>query len=262
MNKKIMYCFSGTGNSLNAALRIANTLKNTEIISMRCEAKSVPSKNANVIGFVFPVYHWSLPKAVAEFIKQVEINPKAYIFAIATCGGWPVNVLNDFADLINNKGAVVSYAKAHNTVANYVVAYKPFPNPKKILPLAAKEIEIIANEIACEKVIRFPRKTIIKEMLRLVEKPFIKSLPKKDRNFVVSSNCISCGLCSNLCIVKNISMNNGIPTFHNSCAQCMGCIAYCPQGAIDYNNRTQKRKKYHHPNITANQLIVDKIEIP
>jgi len=73
----IIYCFSGTGNSMNTAIKIANTMKNTMIISMRCNSKNVSAENTDDIGFIFPVYYCSLPEGVIRFIQEVKIDKKA-----------------------------------------------------------------------------------------------------------------------------------------------------------------------------------------
>lgn len=257
MSKNKIYYFSGTGNSLNAAIEIAKALSNTEIISMRCNPRDVSADTAEVIGFIFPVYHWSLPEQAKVFIQELAINHNAYIFSIATCGGWPVNALNDLSSLIKKKGAKVSYSAVHKCVANYVAEYEPFPAPTEQLPKSEIELKVIVKEIASMAFNKSPRNTLLKEILRTIEKPFVRSLPQKDRHFVISENCISCGLCERICIAHNIEMKNGVPSFKHQCAQCMGCVAYCPKGAINYLNKTQKRTKYHHPNITGSQISKD-----
>ena len=60
MNTRIYY-FSGTGNSLHTARSIASQLGGAEIISVRSDAQSVPADDAEVIGFVCPVYEWDIP---------------------------------------------------------------------------------------------------------------------------------------------------------------------------------------------------------
>lgn len=40
----------------------------------------------------------------------------------------------------------------------------------------------------------------------------------------------------------------------------MACIQYCPNKALNYKNVTQKRKRYHHPEITAKELSKNKLE--
>lgn len=257
MNKNVIYQFSGTGNSLDAAIEIAKKLGSTDVISMRCNPEEVPASQAEIIGFIFPVYHWSLPVDAVQFIKKLTINPEAYIFAISSCGGWSVNSLNDFSDLIKAKGATVSYSVVYKCVANYVAEYEPFPAPAKQLPKSERELKRIASEISSKTLKKTPTKTLRKEILRIFEKPFLRSLPQKDKYFNVSSDCISCGLCARICIVHNIELINGIPVFKHKCAQCMACIAFCPKSAINYKKKTQKRTKYHHPNISANLMTKD-----
>ena len=53
--KKVIYYFSGTGNSMRAAYRIAAALTDTEIVSMRCDPSVAPATDADVVGFVLPV---------------------------------------------------------------------------------------------------------------------------------------------------------------------------------------------------------------
>lgn len=51
MTMSVIYCFSGTGNSLYAANKISAEI-NAEVVNM----KSGGECNADVIGIVFPVY--------------------------------------------------------------------------------------------------------------------------------------------------------------------------------------------------------------
>lgn len=260
MKRAMIYYFSGTGNCLNAAIEIAKKIKPAQIISMRCNPKDFPASKAERIGFIFPVYHWSLPEHAKRFIRHLSINPDAYLFAVASCGGLPVNALNDFAAILAQKGAAVSYSKVHHNVASYVAAYEPFPAPEKQLPKAAAELEIIAADICAKRCNEPVKKTIGKNMMRLIELPFVTALPAKDKGFFVNQDCISCGLCSRICTPKNIVMENGKPKFLHHCAQCMACIVFCPKQAIHYKNRTHKRTKYHHPNIKAEMMVRDTME--
>lgn len=83
-NEKIIYYFSGTGNSLHTATRIAESINGAELVNMRCDPKEASSEDADVIGFVCPVYEWDVPGTVKDFIRQLKVNPKAYIFMIVT----------------------------------------------------------------------------------------------------------------------------------------------------------------------------------
>lgn len=260
INTKLIYYFSGAGNSLYAATEIAKQIKPAKIISMGCDPMDFPAVDADVIGFVFPVYHWSMPGFVKSFIERLSINPGAYIFAVASCAGLPENALNDFNKIILAKGAMVSYSKVHNNVASYVAMYEPFPNPEKTLPKSAEELKIISDEIS-NKIYNEPwKKTLLKEIKRLVQIPFVRKLPTMDKGFCVSKDCNSCGLCSRVCSPKNIVMANGTPVFQHHCAQCMACVVFCPKKALNYKNKTQTRTKYHHPNVTAKMMTTESME--
>ncbi|SMB96326.1 4Fe-4S ferredoxin iron-sulfur binding domain-containing protein [Desulfonispora thiosulfatigenes DSM 11270] len=260
MSKNIIYYFSGTGNSLNVAIEIAKELKNTRVIPMRGDPQEVPALDADIIGFTFPVHHWCLPKHAKEFIEKLEINNKAYIFAVATSGGLPVNVLVDFKKIIAKKGAKVSYSKAHITMSSYVAVYEPYLEKKRTLAGVREDLKEIVKEVSQKICNKEPKKTIGKEFLRLFEKYLTGSLYEQDKNFNVNEDCNSCKLCERICMSHNIEMKNGIPEFKHDCSQCMSCIVFCPKYSINYGDKTQNRTKYHHPNITANQMLADYLD--
>ena len=83
MNKLIFY-FSGTGNSLRAARIISGVLDGAELVNVREDPRKYNAEYADVIGFVCPVYEWDIPGRMKEFISELEINPDAYIFMVAT----------------------------------------------------------------------------------------------------------------------------------------------------------------------------------
>ncbi|MDR1278869.1 MAG: 4Fe-4S ferredoxin, partial [Treponema sp.] len=58
----IIFCFSGTGNSLNAAKVISENIENCEIVPMNNDF--IITKEYDKIGFVFPCYWFGLPNLV------------------------------------------------------------------------------------------------------------------------------------------------------------------------------------------------------
>lgn len=59
--RRIIYYFSGTGNGLRAATVIAERIGGAELINVRCDPQEVPARDAEMIGFVCPVYEWDVP---------------------------------------------------------------------------------------------------------------------------------------------------------------------------------------------------------
>ena len=253
--QNIIYCYTGTGNSLETAKVIAKNLGNTEVVSMSDNStENKNPANAEIIGFVFPVHHWNMPAAVRNFVGRITVNPNAYIFAVAACGGIAVNTLNDFNDLIISKGTRLSYSKVFLNVSQYIVAYNRFPDPEKQLPKSKIALQNIADDIKKQIHNNPAKKSFFKNILRFVMRGSVKKFPNMDKDYNLSTNCIGCGICETVCPAKNIRIENKQPIFLHKCGQCMACIQYCPNEAINYKNKTQKRQRYHHPNISAKDL--------
>lgn len=282
--KNVIYYFTGTGNSMRAAVKIAKRLGDTEIISMRNSPSEVSAIDCDTIGFVFPVYHWTMPEPVVQFIEKLEINPNAYIFGIAMPSlvlGYACEKLNE---LLIKKGAKLSFGAKVNSVANYAIVYNPFPSPKLVVPKTEKKLDAIADAIKNKQCRDYPKcSTFIRKKYPKVM-PQYKSLQQfADEPFTVLEECISCGLCSKVCPCHNIELVEGTPTFLHHCAQCMACVCFCPKRAIGYklteNHFEQladsglnvpvvkkmglppKRKLYHNPYITAADIAKNRMKI-
>ena len=272
--KNVIYYFSGTGNSLRAASRIAEQLKDTEVISMRNDPQNVPATKYEMIGFVYPVYHWTMPDPVVSFIEELKMNTKAYVFVVAM-----PSFVNGFA--CEKLEEIVT--RKVNGVANYEIVYPPMPSAKWVVPKTEEKISRIAREIAERKNKEIPRANAFVRKRYPKVMPVYKSLQQyADYPFTISKECIACGLCAKVCPCQNISMEEGKPTFLHHCAQCMACVSFCPKRAIGYQLREddlkqlksnsikapvikmmglpEKRKLYHNPYIEASDLIKDRIE--
>lgn len=68
---RVIYYFSGTGNSLSVAKDIAESLPNTDLVRIDLTKlqKRVSIESYEQIGIVFPVYSYHIPKLVVEFLK-------------------------------------------------------------------------------------------------------------------------------------------------------------------------------------------------
>lgn len=86
MSTQLFY-FSGTGNSLELARDIARNLDDTELVSITTVTAETIDINADVVGFMFPVYAWGVPRIMVDFIKRLKFKGNEYVFAAVTCGG-------------------------------------------------------------------------------------------------------------------------------------------------------------------------------
>ena len=279
--KARIYFFTGTGNSMRAARVIAGALKDTEIISMRVNPEEYPATDCDVVGFVYPVYHWTMPAPAAAFVEKLEINPKAYVFVVAMpsfiCG----IACERLAEILAKKGAEISYGSIVHSVANYAIVYPPFPSAKFRVPATERKLKRIAADICRRKEKACPRaSTFIRRRRERVMTPYIELQKYADNPFTISEKCVSCGLCSRVCPCHNIMLENGRPVFQHHCVNCMACVVSCPKRAIGYEikgeDRTlleassrktslvrlmglpEKRKLYMNPYITAKDLTKEK----
>jgi MinD superfamily P-loop ATPase len=84
---------------------------------------------------------------------------------------------------------------------------------------------------------------------------YLLKVRENARNFHVNGNCTGCSTCCKVCPVDNIKLESKQPKWGAACEQCMACIQWCPAHAIEYADKTAKRKRYQHPDIKLSDLI-------
>jgi ferredoxin/flavodoxin len=251
MMENIVFYFSGTGNSLKVAKTLARELGNCEIISMGKAEKYNITKQYDTIGFVHPVYYWGLPKKVAEFVKNTDFNNmSSYYYAIATYGGIIGNGNRQINELLDERNIILNYGGKIRMVANYIINYNIFNNITKCLSRADKKLSLIISDIKNRK------NNKIKKPNKKVEQIYQNAIQTISlvQDYNINDNCIGCGTCKDVCPVRNIEIINKKPVFNNKCECCVACIQYCPRQAINYKDKTQKRKRYTHPEISYKEL--------
>ena len=93
--------------------------------------------------------------------------------------------------------------------------------------------------------------TIVTKIARRI---YFSKLKTNDKNFTADEKCIKCGTCEQICPVKNIKLENGKPAWQHNCEQCLACYHWCPAAAIQYGDKTRKKKRYHHPETKLTEL--------
>jgi len=250
--KNLIYYFSGTGNSLAAAKLIARQLGGCEIVFMKGEF--TPAAHYERIGFVLPCYAGGAPKPAMQFLKSLPLagDSADYVFSVITCNdsGGDASFMLD--KILKQKGLRLNYAKTVRMVGNYVALYAIPQNADELLQHADAQLNSIAAEIQQKAQTKPPRRHLYFTAFYGIGNQFFRV---KERQMQASDACTGCGLCAQLCPVGNIAMKDGKPEFlHKNCTQCMACLHWCPNAAIDCGKQTARRGRYHHPAVKAGEL--------
>ena len=95
-----IFYYSGTGNSLWTAKKIAENFEKSQVLNM---TDSVLENQSGIVGFVFPVHMWGVPRRVIKFIEQINLNPDVYCFAVAVNAGQVSRTLIQLKKLLHKK---------------------------------------------------------------------------------------------------------------------------------------------------------------
>ncbi|MCL2109680.1 MAG: EFR1 family ferrodoxin [Oscillospiraceae bacterium] len=243
----MIFYFSGTGNSLYVAKKLAEGLGSGELYSMAGEplAGQIGGEGRKV-GFVFPSYFGNLPRVVKKFIGEINIHPDTYIFGVVTMGaGLGKGSVSALEKALSANGNTLNYGAGILMPGNYIIKYNPM-----FLGRAAKadrRIAKISGEINAGK-------NLIKKNSLTFDNLY-NNIALLDESFFVDEKCTGCGECEKICPVSNIILVENKPKWQHHCEHCVACIHWCPSEAIQYGAKTKGRRRYRNPYIGIDELI-------
>ncbi len=258
--KTTIYWFSGTGNSLAVARTIADRL-DAELVHL---VQTIGEERFHVdgaIGIVCPVYFYALPLIVREFLERLDASRVRHAFLVLTMGGFPGVAPLQARRLFRRAGKPLDNAFSILMPGNYIVEYN-VRKPEAALRMArrgSKKAKRIAARIARRKRSPFIGYLLLGPLAWLlyatIGRRFARTCRTRDERFSVTAACTSCGTCVRVCSVGNVELDGARPSWKHACEQCFACLHLCPVEAIQIRGtRTYRRRRYHHPEVTINDL--------
>lgn len=243
----ILY-FSATGNSLYIAQRLQETLGGSIRYIPHYEGSGEEYERIIVVS---PIYSFGLPVHVYDMLPR--LTKERPVWVVLNYGG-----MTGGADAFAYR-----YAKVHGldiqgvfTVKmpeNYTLTFSSldFYN-NATLKAAPKAIDKVARQIK-EGMPAIPRRKRTKEETYLKNRSAWHLIAN---DFSVTSDCVQCGKCIDLCPADNISLKDGKIVFADRCVICLGCYHRCPRKAIRYKDKN-KKDRYINPNIREGDIGKD-----
>lgn len=260
MAKTNIYYLTGTGNSLKIAKDLRQKIGDCELHSMTLPITKI---EGDTVGIIFPVYFARPPVFIQELIDRIKIGDSKYLFLIANGGGLFGAALKILQAQLHSKGLTVH--------AGFLIGMPG--NHPKIASMQKKTAEMhYARE---KKRIGEISGFLVNKLSSNVEtnmgplgrffshigfrSPYnLSQAHRLDEAFRVTDRCIGCGTCERVCRVGNIrrATVTGKPEWQHQCINCAACYHHCPQEAIEFSGVKHQMKRYRHPEVALEEIMV------
>ncbi|MGF7059113.1 EFR1 family ferrodoxin [Brassicibacter mesophilus] len=254
----VIYYFSGSGNSLKVAKDLANEMGGTELVSIAKVVNQDIEISYDCIGLVFPVYAWGVPRIVQRFAQKLKAD--RYVFTVLTYGSSPGNTMEQINEILKSNGTKLSAGFGIAMPDSYIPMFSPNSEEeqKKMFQSELEKVKFIAEIINQKQEYPLEKKNTGFNWFfsGIIYPNAMKKFTTLDKKFWTNDKCNNCGICEKICPVNNIDIEKGKPKWLHNCEACMACIQWCPTQSIQYGKKTEKRKRYRHPEINVQEMII------
>ena len=252
-----LYVHTGTGNALWVARQLASELTEAALDYMPYPSQAFTIQ-VEKVGIIFPVHIWGLPRRVIQFINHMKVKPGTYLFAVAVNAGQPAATLLQLQRLMTKRAMRLSLGYSVTMPSNYIPWGGPGPidAQKRLYSNARKKVKTIAKAVQGGEKNKVDRGPCWQNILFSgIYKMTFRQVRNMDKKFWVDEKCDGCEICARVCPAANIKMIDGKPSWLHRCEQCLACLQWCPQEAIQYGKNTVKYPRYHHPEIILDDML-------
>ena len=239
MNKNVnIYVFSGTGNTLIVANKIAEVLNSKSYNSAVYKMESVKPQDIDLnsaIGIGFTTAFWNTYPFVRTWINNLPNGNGTELFLFTTMGDSSCGMIAHIAKILEQKNYKIIGAKGFIMPNNFLLVRGEQSN-KNIIKKTLIKVEEYTNGIINGN--GYIRRTNVFSSISFAGSNIVTTkfwntkLAKKIMKFKIDkTKCNGCGSCAMICPLENIEIKN-IPQFKDKCIFCLRCVSYCPQQAL------------------------------
>ena len=243
----MIFYFTGTGNSLYAAQKLADG--GEEIVSiveaLRSKTFHYTLKEGEKLGFVFPVYFYTVSDPVLELVRHLTVENAGFVYAVIPCGA-SIGAAGGFLKSELKKRGLELQRLDALVVPDGALIFYDIDAPEKMeqqLAAATKELASIKQAVDRREGNRITGSPVLGKVGLAAYHACMST-----KAFYADEKCVGCGKCASICPSGAIEMVGGRPAWTKSkCLKCCGCINRCPVSAIQYGKKTATRGRYVNP---------------
>ena len=243
----MIFYFTGTGNSLYAAQKLADG--GEEIVSiveaLRSKTFHYTLKEGEKLGFVFPVYFYTVSDPVLELVRHLTVENAGFVYAVIPCGA-SIGAAGGFLKSELKKRGLELQRLDALVVPDGALIFYDIDAPEKMeqqLAAATKELASIKQAVDRREGSRITGSSVLGKVGLAAYHACMST-----KAFYADEKCVGCGKCASICPSGAIEMLGGRPAWPKSkCLKCCGCINRCPVSAIQYGKKTASRGRYVNP---------------
>lgn len=231
--------FSGTGNTRYCIEKFVYGLDpDAGCISIEYPSAAQAMAQSDFIVLAYPIYFSNLPKIMRDFLESNRgVFSGKKVFILATMGLFSGDGTGCAARLLKKYGAEIVgglHLKMPDCIGDEKLLKKTKKENRVLVKQAEEKIKKAAQAFKSGQA---PREglSFLCHMAGLFGQRLWFSHKTKqysDKLKISSEKCVGCGVCTKLCPMGNLSVENQRAVHHNRCTMCYRCISNCPQQAI------------------------------